>query len=222
MVVAVATIVMWGRRPTGLWARVFVFGIGAVFFVSAIDALRSGRAELRWGISINVLMNKRRVSDYSTNGPVTQKGIRACRDFEVRDGATPILGFHDHPDGMWIAAAYSDLADHCSREGWLKIEGVFRTSIMAPMADSKHKRLLERIMWLSRLKTLLQLGAVVLICVGVMFVLSGHKAPGPKTTILDRIMSFGTYRQPAVILIGAGAIVLAASWFIREDLYEDP
>ena len=55
-----------------------------------------------------------------------------------------------------------------------------------------------------------------------MFVLSGHKAPGPKTTIFDRIMSFGTYRQPAVILIGAGAIALAASWFIREDLYEDP
>ena len=53
LVVAVATIAMWGRRPTGLWARVFVFAIGAVFFVSAIDALRSGRAELRWGISIN-------------------------------------------------------------------------------------------------------------------------------------------------------------------------
>ena len=53
LVVAVATIAMWGRRPTGVWARVFVFAIGALFFVSAIDALRSGRAEFRWGISIN-------------------------------------------------------------------------------------------------------------------------------------------------------------------------
>jgi hypothetical protein len=70
-----------------------------------------------------VLMNRRRISDYSTNGPVTQKGIRGCRNFEVRDGATPILGFHDHPDEMWIAAAYRGLAEHCAREGWLTIEG---------------------------------------------------------------------------------------------------
>ena len=88
------------------------------------------------------------------------------------------------------------------------------------MTDPKHKRTLDRIMWLSRLKTLLRLGAIVLIVVGVMFVLSGHR--GPKTTIFNRIAGFGTFRGPAMILIGAGAIALAASWFIREDLYEDP
>jgi len=70
-----------------------------------------------------VLMNGERVSDYSTSGPITQKGIRSCRNFEVRDGATPILGFHDHPDEMWIDAAYQDLAEHCAREGWLRIQG---------------------------------------------------------------------------------------------------
>lgn len=93
---------------------------------------------------------------------------------------------------------------------------------MASMTDPKHKSMLNRIMWLSRLKTLLQLGAIVLICAGVMFILSGHRGDSPKATIFDRIVSFGTFRKPAVVLIGAGAIALAASWFIREDLHEDP
>ena len=93
---------------------------------------------------------------------------------------------------------------------------------MVPMTDPKQKRLLDRIMWLSRLKLLLQLGAMVLILVGAMLVLSGHRGEGPKTTIFNRIASFGTFRRPAMILIGAGVIALAASWFVREDLYEDP
>ena len=70
-----------------------------------------------------VLMNHERITDYSSDGPLTQKGIRACRDFEVRDGATPIVGFHDHPDEMWIAAEHRHFAEHCASEGWLKIEG---------------------------------------------------------------------------------------------------
>jgi hypothetical protein len=70
-----------------------------------------------------VLMNRQRITDYSSDGALTQKGIRACRDFEVRDGARPIVGFHDHPDEMWIAAAYRHFAEHCAREGWLKMEG---------------------------------------------------------------------------------------------------
>ena len=70
-----------------------------------------------------VLMNHERITDYSTDGPLTQKGIRACLDFEVRDGAAPIVGFHDHPDEMWIAAEYRHFADQCDREGRLKMEG---------------------------------------------------------------------------------------------------
>ena len=70
-----------------------------------------------------VLMNRRRIADFSERGPVTQKGIRACRDFEVRDGHTPILGFHDHPDQMWIAEKYSTVAAHCEAQGWMRIEG---------------------------------------------------------------------------------------------------
>jgi hypothetical protein len=70
-----------------------------------------------------VLMNGKRIADFSESGPLTQKGIRLCIDFEVRDGATPILGFHDHPDQMWVAAGYRALVEHCEHEGWLKIEG---------------------------------------------------------------------------------------------------
>jgi hypothetical protein len=54
---------------------------------------------------------------------VTQKGIRRCRNFEVRDGAVPILGFHDHPNEMWVAEDYRALAEHCAAAGWLKLQG---------------------------------------------------------------------------------------------------
>lgn len=42
-----------------------------------------------------VLMNRRSVDDLSEHGALTQAGIRGGRDFEVRDGDAPILGFHD-------------------------------------------------------------------------------------------------------------------------------
>jgi hypothetical protein len=70
-----------------------------------------------------VLMNGKRVTDFSQTGPVTQKGIRECRDFEVRDGSVSILGFHDHPNEMWVAENYRPLAEHCAAEGWLKVQG---------------------------------------------------------------------------------------------------
>ena len=70
-----------------------------------------------------VLMDRKRISDFSEAGPVTQRGIRQCRNFEVRDGASPILGFHDHPDQMWVAHDYRSLADRCAAEGWLKVQG---------------------------------------------------------------------------------------------------
>ncbi len=74
-------------------------------------------------VSPVVLMDGKRIEDFSESGPLTQKGIRPCIDFEVRDGATPMLGFHDHPNEMWVAAGYRALAEHCQNEGWLKIEG---------------------------------------------------------------------------------------------------
>src|SRR5256885_1722284 len=57
-----------------------------------------------------VLMNRREVSDFSESGPLTQKGIRPCLDFEIRDGTVPILGFHDHPDQMWIVESRREVA----------------------------------------------------------------------------------------------------------------
>ena len=69
-----------------------------------------------------VLMNKKVVFDFSERGPVTQKGIGACRDFEVRDGSTPILGFHDHPREMWVSKKYKAVAQDCAEAGWLKVE----------------------------------------------------------------------------------------------------
>ena len=70
-----------------------------------------------------ILMDRIVVEDLSDRGPVTQRGIRRCINFEVRDGAAEILGFHDHPNEMWIAEAYSELAEYCEQQGWLKIEG---------------------------------------------------------------------------------------------------
>lgn len=69
-----------------------------------------------------VLANHQPVKDFSESGPLTQKNILGLRNLEVRDGANPVLGFHDHPRHMWISANYSELASHCQSQGWLKIE----------------------------------------------------------------------------------------------------
>ncbi len=69
-----------------------------------------------------VLMNKKAVTDFSESGPITQKGIAACRDFEVRDGSIPILGFHDHPSEMWVSTTYKLVAQDCAEAGWLKVQ----------------------------------------------------------------------------------------------------
>lgn len=70
-----------------------------------------------------VLYNKKEIFDFSERGPITQNNLRKCRDFEVRDGDTPIFGFHDHPSQMWISTDYSSFAEFCKEEGWLTIEG---------------------------------------------------------------------------------------------------
>jgi hypothetical protein len=70
-----------------------------------------------------VLMDRRAVEDLSERGPLTQEGIRRCVNFEVRDGHTPILGFHDHPNEMWVSGTYSHVAEHCASQGWLEVQG---------------------------------------------------------------------------------------------------
>ncbi|HRH79079.1 MAG TPA: hypothetical protein PK129_17165, partial [Cellvibrionaceae bacterium] len=71
----------------------------------------------------NVTMNGGQVTDFSEQGPLTQRTIRQCADFEIKDGSTAILGFHDHPDQMWINENYRVFAEECARRGWLRIEG---------------------------------------------------------------------------------------------------
>lgn len=70
-----------------------------------------------------VIMDKKVITDYSDQGRLTQSGIKECRNFEIRDGHKAILGFHDHPNEMWISEQYEDFARHCEKQGWLKIEG---------------------------------------------------------------------------------------------------
>jgi hypothetical protein len=70
-----------------------------------------------------VFANRKRVDDFSEAGPLTQRGIRQMRDFEVKDGDAPILGFHDHPDQMWVVESHAATAQHCESQGWLEIEG---------------------------------------------------------------------------------------------------
>ena len=69
-----------------------------------------------------VLMNRNPVADFSERGPLTQSGIRRCTDFEIRNGAEPILGFHDHPDEMWVTVPYASVAHYCAEKGWLRIQ----------------------------------------------------------------------------------------------------
>lgn len=69
-----------------------------------------------------VLVERRRCDDFSETGPMTQQGIAAMRDFEIRDQGTPILGFHDHPREMWIDSQFRDLAERLAELGHLKIQ----------------------------------------------------------------------------------------------------
>lgn len=70
-----------------------------------------------------VLLDKQVVTDFSEQGALTQKGIRGCINLEIRDGYVGILGFHDHPNEMWINENYHDFANYCENKGWLKIQG---------------------------------------------------------------------------------------------------
>jgi len=71
-----------------------------------------------------VLMDRHQIDDFSESGRASRKrGFVLAVVFEVRDGSTPILGFHDHPNQMWVAAGYRSLAEHCAAEGWLRIQG---------------------------------------------------------------------------------------------------
>lgn len=68
-------------------------------------------------------MDSRLVTDFSEQGPLTHRGICECSNFEIKDGKTAILGFHDHPDQMWINENYREFAEECAHKGWLRIEG---------------------------------------------------------------------------------------------------
>ncbi len=69
-----------------------------------------------------VIMDGKHVFDFSEQGPLTQRGIAACRNFEILDDRDPILGFHDHPEEMWIAPDWGLVASECATNGWLKIQ----------------------------------------------------------------------------------------------------
>jgi len=69
-----------------------------------------------------VLVNRKRVGDFSELGPLTQHGIGSCRNFEILDGTSPILGFHDHPREMWVTQSHVSVAEHCASQGWLIIQ----------------------------------------------------------------------------------------------------
>jgi hypothetical protein len=63
------------------------------------------------------------VTDFSERGRLTQKGIRNCKNLEIRDRGVGIVGFHDHPSEMWINENYVGFANYCEHQGWLKIQG---------------------------------------------------------------------------------------------------
>lgn len=69
-----------------------------------------------------VFINNKIITDYSEQGKLTQKGLRDCIDFKISDGDIDILGFHDHPNEMWVNYDYFEFAQYCKSRGWLEIE----------------------------------------------------------------------------------------------------
>jgi len=69
-----------------------------------------------------VIMDKQVITDFSEQGKLTRKNILNCINFEILDGDTGILGFHDHPDEMWISGNFQDFAIFCEQQGWLYMQ----------------------------------------------------------------------------------------------------
>ena len=87
------------------------------------------------------------------------------------------------------------------------------------MTGPDHQTTLNRIIWRGRLKTLLRIGGILLVGLGVMFLPACRTDSGPKTTIFNRMVGFGTLTDVGIILIGIGIIAFAASWLIPGDLH---
>ena len=90
-----------------------------------------------------VFMNRTEVKDFSDKGPLTQRGIRKCRNFYIHNSSEIVIGFHDHPNEMWISDKYRGLAEHCQRQEWLKIEGPPSERIIFKHNLSRWKLLLK-------------------------------------------------------------------------------
>ena len=71
----------------------------------------------------HVYLDKEEILDFSDQGRLIQKEIRNCINFEVKDGKEGMVGFHDHPDEMWIVEKHVELAKYCEKMGWLTIQG---------------------------------------------------------------------------------------------------
>ncbi len=53
-----------------------------------------------------VKYNRKVITDFSEQGLLAQKGIRNCRDFEILSNKEAVLGFHDHPNEIWITPTH--------------------------------------------------------------------------------------------------------------------
>jgi hypothetical protein len=60
--------------------------------------------------------------DHSERGPLRPRRVADADDFEVRDGAHPIMGFHGSPAEMWASDRYIEIVKHCEEQGWLTIK----------------------------------------------------------------------------------------------------
>lgn len=69
----------------------------------------------------------------------------------------------------------------------------------------------------SRLRALLRVGGVVLMVAGMMFLPMDKIGPAHKAPFFAYIRSAGGFNDVAVILIGVGTILIAASWLVRGE-----
>jgi hypothetical protein len=70
----------------------------------------------------SVIVADGREIDPNDDAYISQKGLGEIRDFEMRCGSQPVMGFHDHPREMWITERHRSLAELMHAEGSLVIE----------------------------------------------------------------------------------------------------
>ena len=67
-----------------------------------------------------ILLDGKIVRDYSAVGPLQNDNLETIRNFEIRDGDFPVMGFHNGVANTWFCGNYQIALKQCRANGWVE------------------------------------------------------------------------------------------------------